>query len=116
MNALLLADAPFDSDESWGAFQLQHGISHQTVYEYILRSDALGNTPTYFPLFDFPRDGNQEYLLDHNQAHLSNARLLNLPGIPDLSTYDLTDEGQFRDFMILHAQVHANEDRAIGLP
>ncbi len=78
----------------------------------MLRRDAI---PFYFPLLEFPRDENAEYMLDHYQAHLSNARLLGLPGIPDISSFDLQDEGQFRDFLAQHAIVHLNENRALNL-
>ncbi len=61
------------------------------------------------------RENGADYLLDHYQAHLSNASLLNLPGIPDLSSVDLADPNQYGDWMALHAQVHANEDSALGL-
>lgn len=115
MNALLFADIAFDSDEAWENFQLLHGLSHQTVYEQISQTDTMGNVPTYFPLFTFPREDNTDYLLDHWRVHQSNAALLGLTDLPDLSSVDLSDEGQFRDWNALHAQVHLNENVALGL-
>lgn len=112
MNANLLTDVVFDSEDSWGSFQLIHGMTHQNVYDTMLRQSLV---PYFVPLYDFPREAYGEYLLSHYQAHLSNARLLVLPGIPDLSSVDLNDEGQFRDWLGLHAVVHLNENAALGL-
>lgn len=112
VNTLLFTDVIFDSDESWGAFQVVHGVAHQTVHDALLR---LNLVPFFVPLYDFPREGNAEYLLDHYQTHLSNASLLGIVGVPDLSSYDLDSEGQFIDFLALHAQVHAAENQALGI-
>lgn len=114
MNSLLLTDVSFDSSEAWENFTLIHGISHQSVYQGILQIDALENIPTYYPLFDFPREENADYLLDHWRVHVSNAQLLGLPGIPDLSTVDLTSESQYADWLAQHALVHLNENAALG--
>lgn len=111
MNALLLADVEFDSPFSWGAFQLVHGMTHQSVYDALVKRNLV---PFFVPLYDFPREDNSEYLLDHYQTHLSQANLLGIVGVPDLSTYDLGNQGQFVDFLALHAQVHAAENAALG--
>jgi hypothetical protein len=115
VNALLLSDVAFDSDDAWGAFQLQHGMMHQKVYDSILDKDALQNEPEFYPLFDFPREDNKEYLFDHWRVHQSNALILGLPGIPDLSTYDLSDPAQYTDFLQQHFLVHLNENIALGI-
>lgn len=110
MNSLLFSDVAIESPEAWGQFQLAHGVAHQGVYEAMLRNDLV---PFYLDLFVFPREDNQTYLLDHYQAHLSNAGLLGIQDIPDLSTYDLSSE--WADFAALHAVVHFNENQALGL-
>lgn len=112
MNALLFADIEFGSDEAWAAFTLQHGISHQTVYQDIL---ALDLVPVYTPIFDFPREENQDYLLDHWRIHQSNALLLGITLPYDLSSADLSDPGQFRDWNAQHAIIHLNENRTLGI-
>lgn len=112
MNSLFYTDVLFENDDSWGAFQLQHGVNHEGVYEAMLRNDL---SPFYLDLFTFPREDNKQYLLDHYQAHLSNATLLNLPGIPDLSTVDFSDSDQREDWLSLHAIVHDNENAVLGL-
>lgn len=112
MDALLFTDVAFESEESWGGFELVHGVTHQAVYDAMLQQSL---EPFYLDLFSFPREGNQSYLLDHYQAHLSNAALLGLPDIPDLSSVDLADPTQRDDWLQLHALVHANENGILGL-
>lgn len=115
MNPLLFTDVSFDSDEAWENFGLLHGISHQQVYSQIIAQETLTNAPTYYPLFDFPREENQDYLLDHWRVHQSNASLLGITNLPDLSTVDLSDQGQFQDWLAQHAIVHLNEMVALGI-
>ncbi len=112
MNPSLFIDVPHDSEDAWGAFQLAHGMTHQTVYSAMLRR---GLVPLYYPLMDFPRENNQAYLMDHWQAHVSNARLLGLRTVPDLATVDFKDPNQYEDWLETHALVHAAENRALGL-
>lgn len=113
MNTLLFTDVDYNSDEAWGAFELEHGVQHEAVYEAILRT---GSAPYYLDLFNFPRENDKNYLLDHWQVHVSNASLLSLTGVPDLSTYDFANHPeQWQDFAQLHAQVHQNENTALGL-
>jgi hypothetical protein len=112
VNVLLFTDVEFDSPEAWENFQLIHGMAHQRVYDLLLEQNTV---PMFLPLFDFPRNGNQDYLLDHWQVHRSNALLLNITSVPDLATYDLTDQGQYEDFLSLHAQVHQIENDALGI-
>lgn len=111
MNALLFTDVDIKSDESWGAFQIAHGITHQTTYQAIL---ALDRVATYMDMFDFQREDNQNYLLDHWEVHRANASALGLPSIVDLSVVDLSDPAQYLSWMQLHSQVHLNEQAALG--
>jgi hypothetical protein len=112
MNPLLFADIDPDSDEAWESFTLQNGIAHQTVYEAIMARDLV---PVYTPLFDFPREDNQDYLLDHWRVHQSNALLLGIALPYDLSSADFSDPGQFSDWNAQHAIIHLNENRALGI-
>lgn len=112
MNPFLFVDVDIKSDESWGAFEITHGITHQTTYQAIL---ALDKVPVYLPLFDFPREDNQNYLLDHWEVHRSNASALGLASIVDLSTVDLSNPQQYLEWMQLHSQVHLNEQAALAL-
>lgn len=110
MNALLFTDVDYESDDSWGGFELAHGLTHQTVYEALLYVSDMTTVPVYYPLYVFPRRGNNEYLLNHYYTHLANARVLGIVGLPDLSTVDLEDDQQRDDWMKLHADVHAAEN------
>ncbi len=112
MNANVLLDAPFDSEEGWEAFDLLHGHIHQTAYLALLRQ---GKVPIFYPLMGFPRRNNEEYLLDHWAVHQSQARLLGIGGVPDLSVVDFTDRAQFDDWLQLHAAVHARENAALEI-
>jgi hypothetical protein len=115
MNTLLFTDVLFESDEDWGSFELMHGMAHQKAYDTILQLETLPNIPLYLDMFEFPRENNDEYLLLHWQAHQSNAALLGLVDLPDLSTVDLSDEGQRMDWLAQHALVHFNENQALGI-
>ena len=112
MDALLFSDIDFDSDEAWEAFTLQHGIAHQSVYQDIMAKNLV---PIYTLMFDFPRDDNQDYLLDHWRVHQSNALLLGITLPYDLSTADLSDPGQFKDWNAQHSIIHLNENNALGI-
>ncbi len=112
MNPLLLSDVLPRDDDSWRAFEGLHNVMHTTAYDRMLARNLV---PTNFPLGDFPREGNEGYLLDHWEVHRSIARLLNLPDIPDLSIVDLTDQGEAKDWLELHALVHFNENAALGI-
>lgn len=112
MNPFLFIDIPFNSPDAWGAFQIAHGLTHQTVYEALLKRNLI---PLYYPLMDFPREDNKPYLLDHWETHRSNAQLLGLSDVPDLATVDLSDPSQFDDWLQVHALVHRNENLALGL-
>lgn len=112
LNALLFGTLEYDSPDAWAGFDLEHVGMHAAVYDAMLKRNLI---PFYLPLAGFPRDGDEQYLLDHWQVHISNAQLLGLPGIPDLATVDLDDPLQFADWVELHAQVHANENLALSL-
>lgn len=112
MSPLLMVDVTYDSDESWESFSMIHGMSHQTVYEFMARRNL---APFYPPLYDFPKDRNDDYLLDHYKTHLSNAILLGLPGFPDLSSVDLSNPSEMKDWLAYHALVHQQENRALGI-
>lgn len=112
MNASLLIDVPFNEPEAWAAFDMLHGQIHQTAYLALLR---LGKAPTFFPIFGFPRLDNQEYLFEHWLVHQSQARLLGITGIPDLSVSDLGDREQFDNWLQMHAAVHVAENKALSI-
>lgn len=112
MNPLLFTDVIFDSDEAWESFNLIHGVQHQTVYESIMALDLL---PIYTDLFEFPKEGNADFLLDHWRVHQSNALLLGIVLPFDLSTAALDDPVQYDVWMSQHAQIHANENVALGI-
>lgn len=111
MNPNLFIDVEYDSADSWGAFQIAHGMTHQTTYEAILQRDKV---PFYLDMYEFPHDDYTEYLLDHYEVHRSNAQALGIASIVDLSTVDLSNPQEYQSWMQLHAQVHLNEQRALA--
>lgn len=112
VNTLLFADVDPKSPEAWASFTLEHGLLHQKVYEELSYRHRV---PTFYPLFDWPREDNQQYLLDHWSVHQSNASILGITSVPDLSAYDFSEVNQYEDFLALHAQVHFNENAALGI-
>ena len=112
MNTLLFVDVDFHSEESWGAFDIAHGLDHDFFYQSMLRKNFV---PFYMSMFDFPRSDNNDYLMVHDQVHRSNAAALGIVGLPDLSTVNFADEQQAKDWMNLHALVHIAENTALAL-
>lgn len=112
MSPELFAYVRFSSVEDWDNFTLVHGMAHQTTEEAMLRMSL---TPELYPMLDFPRVDNTEYLLAHYAAHQSNAHLLNLPSIPDISQVNMADESDFNNWMQLHAIIHQAENAALGI-
>lgn len=111
MNPLLFTDVQLDADDSWGSFELIHGVTHESTYTALLARNLV---PFWVPLFEFPREDNHEYLLSHWQVHQSTARLLGIAGYPDIGSADFQDEGQYQQWMALHAQIHAQEEAALA--
>ncbi len=112
MSSAVLIDVDFDSEEAWEAFALDHGIEHQTVYSAMAARNLL---PDFYPAMEFSRNDNDDYLLYHYQMHQSNARLLGIPSIVDISTVDLNDRGEYYDWLQIHAAIHANEKISLGM-
>ena len=109
---MLLSDTLVDVEEGWDAFTFAHGMDHDTVFTKML---TLNFIPAYYPLYDFPKEQNDDYLFLHNEVHKSNAIFLNISGVPDLSTVDFSDRNQVSDWMNEHQAVHIAENTALGL-
>ncbi len=112
MNAILFADVPTDSQEGWQAFTLAHGMDHDTVYATMLKLDKV---PEFYPMYEFPRENNDDYLMMHQTVHQSNASLLGIVDLPDLATIDFSDADQLADWLVAHQSVHLAENTALGL-
>lgn len=114
MNTEMYIDVPTNSEEAWQAFALAHGMDHDTVAAAIIQKGFAAN-PQLYPLYDFPRLRNGDYLYAHYQVHLANATALNITDLPDLSTADFSNPEQVSDWLDLHQQVHLAENQVLGL-
>lgn len=103
---------PFDSEEAWPAFDLDHGVMHSREQEAIL---AMGIDVDLPPMYDFPRRDNVAYLIDHWQVHRAISVALGGLTVPDISQADFNDPAQFDDWMQAHAQLHVAELARLGL-
>lgn len=112
MSSALLREVNFDSADSWNIYALDHGIAHATVSGRII---AAGKSAYLFPLYDFPREENADYLVHHYLAHKSYATALGLGAIADISQADFMDRRQFNDWHYLHSLIHLAEDNALGI-
>lgn len=110
MNISLAAQAPFGDEAAFDEFLGVHNIAHQTLAE---RAAQGGVLIVAVPFADTPI-GNPDWLLDHYQVHAQLARVTNTV-LPDISTVDFTDEGQYHDWMDTHAQVHDQLNQILGI-
>ena len=56
-----------------------------------------------------------EWLLAHQDQHVSEANIIKVAPPGDLTSYDLSDRDQFIAFMLAHAQIHILMNAALGL-
>lgn len=111
MNIEPFQDTPFGDDEAFEAFQLAHGLAHERIASVMI---GLGNNYNTYPLYDTP-DTDRDWKLFHYIEHQSIYHLLKLDNLPDLSTVNFDDEGEFTDWMQMHTLVHTRINATLGI-
>lgn len=66
------------------------------------------------PLSENPKT-NPEWLMDHYTIHLQIASVIGQSDLADLSDVNLNDEGEYLDWMQLHAYAHDEINTALGI-
>lgn len=102
MNLSPWTDIPFKDDDAFLDFQMAHALAHIKIAQVMY---GLGSTYSVYPLMETPKS-DADWKLNHQSEHESIYFDLGLTGVPDLSTVDFNDEGEFNDWMLLHQQVH----------
>lgn len=110
MNIGASVDAPFGNDEAFLDFLGQNEIAHVAFGDALARRGHLVSTP---PPIGNPKE-TSDWLNDHWQRHRDECATLGI-AVPDLSVVDLEQEDQYLDWMLLHANLHARQNLALGI-
>ena len=111
MNIDITADVTFDSQPSFLDFVGLNELAHNAIVNaavqkgFVIQSRPLDN----------PLGNMKGWLLDHYIQHKAEFDALGLTGLPDISTVDLEDKEQFKDYMQIHASLHELENAKVGL-
>ena len=101
MNIAPYVDCEFGDEEALDQFKWVHLLSHGSVNDFI-ESQGL-------PVTDYQMDNMEnlpDWMFQHYQMHVQEARLLGLTAPQDLQLYDLKNESEFLDWMSIHGQEH----------
>jgi hypothetical protein len=110
MNIEAAANAQFGDEDAFLDFLGQNEIAHQTIGAALARDGHIVSSP---PPIGNPLE-TKDWLNDHWQRHRDECKPLGI-SVPDLSVADLKVEEQFSDWMILHSDLHSQENAALGI-
>jgi len=110
MNISNAVDAPFGDQESFLDFLGQNEIAHVAFGTALAR---LGHIIASPPPIGNPNESH-DWLNDHWHRHRDECVTLGI-AVPDLSSVDLQDEEQYRDWMLLHGELHTQQNKALGI-
>ncbi len=110
MNLSIYEIMPFGDEDALKDFVLANALSHSLIDKVL---GVKGKFVMGFPLQDI--SDPQTWLQNHYLMHVSEFEQIGLNGLPDISVVDFENEGQFRDWMKLHSDVHAAENTALGI-
>ena len=110
MNIAISADTPFGNSEAFLDFLGQNELAHQSIGAALARRGYLVSSP---PPIGNPLE-TTDWLADHWQRHRDECAPLGI-GVPDLSVVDLRQEDQYKDWMLLHGQLHTQQNSVLGI-
>ena len=110
MNIDNSADSPFGNEESFLDFLGQNEIAHIAFGAALARRGYQVSSP---PPIGNPQE-HPDWLNDHWLRHRDECATLGIE-VPDLSVVDLKQEDQYLDWMLLHADLHQQENVALGI-
>ena len=110
MTILISADAPFGNEEAFLDFLGQNEIAHQAYGTALAR---IGHLVSTVPPIGNPME-TPDWLNDHWQRHRDECSPLGLE-VPDLSVVELRQEDQYLDWMLLHADLHRQQNNSLGI-
>lgn len=105
-------DIPFDSEQDYRVFLLDHAEIHDRIYAAII--DA-GKSMLKFPLTDAAFPNDTDWLNNHQLEHQQMFDILGLSGLPDLSSVDFTKNEQFQDWHDQHRNLHTLISANLGV-
>lgn len=111
MNIAVWTDTPFDDADAFLDFQLAHVLAHDRIAQVLYSGSGFYQT---YPLYD-ENHGDAGWKLDHQTEHESIFTLLQMDGLPDLTTVDFDKRDEFENWMLLHQQVHERINNALGI-
>jgi len=111
VNITIFSDMEPEDTETFDAFVLAHGMSHEQIYDALLTNNIVVN---HFPYFD-ATFWDKDWLLFHQQEHEAIYTAIGLTGMPDLASSDLKNDGELKTWMDVHRQVHENINLILNL-
>ena len=111
MNLGISADVPFGNREAFDDFLLQNEVAHISYGSNLVRQKNIvisAILPVGNPL------DHTDWLNDHWRRHAEECLPLGI-AVPDLSVVDLKEETQYLDWMLLHSQLHQQQNKALGI-
>ena len=107
-----LFEVPFDKEDEWKAWMLDHSLQHDTIY---IKMASLGKPFIKFPLTDANDPNDKDWMNNHQFEHEAIYALLGLVGMPDLASSDLDDKQQWQDWQQTHQDVHTYINNVLGI-
>lgn len=104
------SDVPFGNEAAWEIFLQQHALAHQAVAAALA---AKGKSVSVVIMPD-PVTSLEDWLMTNNQAHQQEVTAIGL-NVANINDVDLEDKEQYEQWMLLHAQIHAATNNALGL-
>ena len=89
---------------------MQNEISHTAYSMALQRRGHIVSTP---PPIGNPKE-TRDWLNDHWQRHRDECSTLGI-AVPDLSIVDFTKEDQYEDWMLLHGNLHEQQNSKLGI-
>jgi hypothetical protein len=105
------SDAPFGNELAFLDFLVNNEIAHIAFGDAIARQQGRAIS-AILPIGN-PKE-SPDWLNDHWNRHSEECALLGI-AVPDLSGVDLSNESQYLDWMLLHCQVHQQQNLALGI-
>lgn len=111
MNLQPFQDIEYDDNEALDDFKMSLQLNHDKIAQVMFEN---GNIYKTFPLIDSTQH-NKDWQQNLQQELGSIFTLLDLNGLPDLASADLTREDDFSDFMDLLIQTEGTINMTLGI-
>lgn len=113
MDLMTLSTFDRDSDLEWAQWDVAHVVTHNRLYGAVLK---LGTNVVNYPIAIEKTRPDDDWKQSHYQMHQSLSTGLGLGSVPfDMSDVSFDRDDEFKDWHLLHALVHQQLNRTLGL-